>query len=153
MPGDIIILHKCTKNHDHTLYCSWDRARDGCNCYFSFWAILCPLTPLTAQKINFLKKMKKMSGDIIILHKRAKYNDHILYGSWDMAHDEFHFGLFLPFHPPNSPKKSKFKNIKMSGEIMMLHMCTKTYDQMMYSFWDMLHEGWTKVTYRGGCPT
>ena len=21
-PGDIIILHKCTKNHDHGLYCS-----------------------------------------------------------------------------------------------------------------------------------
>ena len=21
-PGDIIILHKCTKNHDHILYCS-----------------------------------------------------------------------------------------------------------------------------------
>ena len=98
--------------------------------------------------------MKKMPGDIIILHKCAKYNDHILYGSWDMAHDEFHFGLFLPFYPRNSPKKSKFKNMKkMSREIMMLHMCTKTYDQMMYSFWDMLHEGWTKVTYRGGCPT
>ena len=23
-PVDIIILHKCTKNHDHMLYCSWD---------------------------------------------------------------------------------------------------------------------------------
>ena len=23
-PGDIIILHKCTKNHDLMLYCSWD---------------------------------------------------------------------------------------------------------------------------------
>ena len=39
-PGDIIILHKCTKNHNHRLYRSWDMARDGCNCYFSFWAIL-----------------------------------------------------------------------------------------------------------------
>ena len=26
-PGDIIILHNCTKNHDHILYCSWDMAR------------------------------------------------------------------------------------------------------------------------------
>ena len=26
-PGDIIILHKCTKNHDHMIYCSWDMAR------------------------------------------------------------------------------------------------------------------------------
>ena len=59
MPGDIIILHKCVKNHDHMLYCSWDMACDRCNCYFSFWAIFCPFTPLTAQKIKILKKWKK----------------------------------------------------------------------------------------------
>ena len=48
-PGDvIIILHKCNKNHDHMLYCSWDMVRDGCN-YFSFWAIFCPFT---VQKIK-----------------------------------------------------------------------------------------------------
>ena len=34
-PGDIIILHRCTNNHDHMLYCSWDMVHDGCN-YFSF---------------------------------------------------------------------------------------------------------------------
>ena len=33
-PRDIIILHKCTKNHDHMLYCFWDMARDGCNLFF-----------------------------------------------------------------------------------------------------------------------
>ena len=41
----IIILHKCTKNHDHRLYCSWDMVHDRCNCYFSFWAIFA-LLPL-----------------------------------------------------------------------------------------------------------
>ena len=35
--GDIIILHKCIKNHDYMLYCSWDMMHDGCNCYFWFW--------------------------------------------------------------------------------------------------------------------
>ena len=34
-PGDIIILHKCTKIHGHILHCSWDMAHDRCN-YFSF---------------------------------------------------------------------------------------------------------------------
>ena len=58
-PGDIIILHNCTKIHDHILYSSWDMARDRCNCYFSFWTIFCPFTPLTAQKIKILKKLKK----------------------------------------------------------------------------------------------
>ena len=33
--GDIIILVKCIKNHDHMLFCSWDMAHDGCS-YFSF---------------------------------------------------------------------------------------------------------------------
>ena len=44
-----------------------DMVRDGCNCYFSFWAILFLFTPLTAQKNEKFKKMKNMSGDIIIV--------------------------------------------------------------------------------------
>ena len=43
-PGDIIILHKCTKNHDHMLYCSWDITHDRCNCYFSIWVFFSPFT-------------------------------------------------------------------------------------------------------------
>ena len=46
-PGDIIILNKCTKNHDHILYCSWDMARDRCHCYFWFWAIFAIFMPLS----------------------------------------------------------------------------------------------------------
>ena len=45
-------------NHDHMLYCSSDMVRDGCNCYFSFWAIFCPFTPITAQKIKISKQWK-----------------------------------------------------------------------------------------------
>ena len=63
-PGYIIILKKCTKNHDHMLCCSWDIVHDRCNCCFSFWAIFCPFTlsppsPLTAQKMKTSKKWKK----------------------------------------------------------------------------------------------
>ena len=70
-PGDII-LYKCTKNHDHMLYCSWDTARDRCNLYFSFWAIFCCFTP----------------GDIIILYMLPKlWSDDVQllrYGAWRM---------------------------------------------------------------------
>ena len=45
LPGYIIILHKSTKNHDPTLYCSWDMAHDTCDFYFSFWVIFCTFTP------------------------------------------------------------------------------------------------------------
>ena len=43
--GQIIILHKSTKNHDHMTYCSWDIAREGWNCYISFWATFTLSTP------------------------------------------------------------------------------------------------------------
>ena len=55
-PGDIIILHKCTKNHDHILYCSLDMACNRFNYYFSLWTIFCPFNSLTAQKTKILKK-------------------------------------------------------------------------------------------------
>ena len=65
-PRDIIILHKCTINCDYMLYCSWDMVRDGCNCYFSFWAAFC-FYPSNSPKISKkMKKKKKMTGDIII---------------------------------------------------------------------------------------
>ena len=51
----------CTKNHDHMQYCSWDMVCDRCNCYFSFWAIFCPFTSLTAQKIKIKKKHLEIS--------------------------------------------------------------------------------------------
>ena len=38
------------ENHDHMLYRFWDMACDVWNYYFSFWAIFCPFTSLTAQK-------------------------------------------------------------------------------------------------------
>ena len=83
MPGDIIILHNCTKNDDHMLFYplppsnspiskKWknhleissgipkiiidrDMVCDRRNCDFSFWAHFCPFTPLTAQKTKISK--------------------------------------------------------------------------------------------------
>ena len=70
-PGDIITLHKCTKNHDHMLYCSWEMVCDKCNFYFSFWAIFCPF----GTKNQNFKKMKKTPQDIIILQMCTKNYD------------------------------------------------------------------------------
>ena len=61
-PGNIVILHKYTKNHGHILYCSWDMTHYRCNCYFSFWAIFCPFTPSLPEKWKFQKKWKKGLG-------------------------------------------------------------------------------------------
>ena len=61
--------------------------RDGCNCYFSFWAIFCYFTTLPGQKINIWKKKEKAPEDIIILHMGTKNYDQMIYGSWDMVCD------------------------------------------------------------------
>ena len=58
MPGDIIILRKCTRKWLNAILFLRYIACDRCN-YFSFWAIFCPFTPLTAQKIKIFKKWKK----------------------------------------------------------------------------------------------
>ena len=51
-------------------------------------------------------------------------------------------GYFLPFY--YSPKCWKYQNLekmnKMPGDIIILHMHTKNYDQMMYGSWDMVRD-------------
>ena len=56
-----IILQKCTKNHDHMLYCSTDLVRDSCNFYFSFWVLdyFLFFCPPNSPKNQNLKKRKE----------------------------------------------------------------------------------------------
>ena len=45
-----------------------------------------------------------------------------------------HFGLLFAILPPNSPKNQNFEKMKkLPEDIIILHMCTKNYDQMMYT--------------------
>ena len=118
--GDII-LHKCTKNHDHMLYCYWDMTRARCNCYFSFWTIFSPFTPLTAQKMKISKKWKKTPEDIINLQNCTKNHGHTVYCSWDMESDGCNcylsFWSIFCLLPPNSPKMKISKQWKKHLEI------------------------------------
>ena len=60
--GDIIILHKCTINHDHMLYCSWDIVCDGCSYFFFVLGYFLPFTPLllpNSPKNQNFKKWEK----------------------------------------------------------------------------------------------
>ena len=63
---DIIILHLCTKNLYDTIYSSWDVAHDKLNLVIlvDFLPFYLPENPKTQN----LKKMKKLTEDIIILH-------------------------------------------------------------------------------------
>ena len=46
----------------------------------SFWAIFCPFSPQTTQKIKILK-LEKAPGDIIIIHICTIRDNHMMYGS------------------------------------------------------------------------
>ena len=65
---------------------------------------------------------------------------------------------FLPFQLPKNPKNQNLEKNKKAPGDMILHKCTKNYDQMMYRSCDMVRNRWAdrrteKVTYRGGYPT
>ena len=103
-PGDIIILQNCTKNHDHMLYCSWDMACDRCNCSFSFWAIFCPFTPITARKMKISQNWKKFL-EISSFYTSVPKIMIICYTVpeiWHVTHAivPFHFRLFFALLPP-----------------------------------------------------
>ena len=62
--GDIIILQKWIKNHDHTLYCSQDMVAFLMNSLFIsdyYLTRLCPPLP-NSPKIQNFEKMKKTTG-------------------------------------------------------------------------------------------
>ena len=69
-----------------------------------------------------------------------------------MAHDgcNFYFSFWAFFallHPlttlKTKIKKKKNGKKKTPEDIIILQMCTKTYDHMMYSSWDMVRNGQT----------
>ena len=108
--------------------------REGCN-YFSFWVIFCPFIPLTARKrkLKKKKKQKKAHGDIIIYIcvPKIMIRSCAVPEIWCMTDVIVisHFGLFFALLLPNQ----NFEKIKTTpGDIIILHMCTKNYDQMMY---------------------
>ena len=118
---EIIILHKCTESHDHRLYCSWDMACEGCNCYFSFWAIFFNFTLLTAQKMKISKKWK-LHLEISSFNTSVPKIVIICFTVPEIRHVTnviviFHFGLFFALLPPSSPKNENFKKWKKLLEI------------------------------------
>ena len=148
MPGDIIILHKCSKNHDHMLYYSWDMAFDKCNCHFSFWAIFLPFYPPNNRKIENFKKIKKCLeissfytsvSKIMIICYTVKVIWHVT-----NVIVIFHFGLFFTLLPCNSsPKNQNF--MKNEKNFWRYHYFTHVYQKLWLDDVQFLRHGvrWT----------
>ena len=146
--GDIIILHM--------MYGSWDMECHGQN--FCHRTIFCPFTLLMTKKIKFWKNEKKTFEDI--LHKCFKNHDMCLTVPEIQPLTDiifiFNFELFSVLLPLWQPKKSIKKNEKNPPrDIIILHMCTKNYDHMLYGSWDIVHARQTdrkSDKQRGWCP-
>ena len=84
----------------------WDRP----NC-FVILGHFCPFTPLMIAKIKFLKRWRKIPGDITTLYM-CTINKIMMYGSWDMECDGDNFFIildyFLLFYPSNDLKNQNF---------------------------------------------
>ena len=103
--GDIIILHMCTKNHNHMMYGSSDTE----------WNILGHLLPfnppMDPENQNFQKNRKKTWR----YYYFTNINDsHMMYGSLDIESNRQNFlsfgTIFCPFTPLRTQKIKIFKN-------------------------------------------
>ena len=84
-------------------------AHDECKCYFSFWAIFSPFTPLTTQKMKIKKNKCKKLLEISLFYNSVPKIMIICYTVteiWRMTNVIviFHFGLFFALLTPNKPK-------------------------------------------------
>ena len=119
--GDIIILHMCTKNHNHMRYGygSWDTEWDR-QVFLSFQPTTC--------KIKILKKLKK--------------HLEMMYASWDMKcdrHDLLSFwAIFCPFTPLLTSKTKIWEKCKTLLEISF-YKCVPSIneDHMIRGSWDI----------------
>ena len=110
---------------------------------FLIFGYFLPFYLLNSPKTHNLEKVKQHPGDVIILHKCTENYDQMMYGSWDMVHDGCNYwsfwAIFCPFIPLTARKIKIIKKTKKTpGDIIILDLCTKNYDQMMYSSWDMV---------------
>ena len=128
-PGDIIILHICTKNDDHMMYGSWDMEHDRQN-FLSSRSFL-PFYPYMDPKNQNLKKWKN-TGKYYhfkkLYHKWQSYDIWFLRYGMQLTTFFVILDCFLPFYPLTTQKTK------------ILHRCTITENYMMYGSWDTEHD-------------
>ena len=85
---------------------------DGQN-ILSFWTVFCPFTLHNDSENHNFQKIKKMPGNIIILHMCTINDNHMINGSSDMECNRQNFLSFWTIFCPFTPLKTQ--KIKISS--------------------------------------
>ena len=121
LAGVIIILHNCTTNRNHQNYVP--EIQSETHFLVIFGKSFALLTPNTLKNQNF-EKIKKASGDVIILYKCTKNHDHMMYASWDMEYNQRNFSsfwvIFYHLTPLLIPKIISWKNLNKTWRYKIL---------------------------------
>ena len=75
----IILLRMCTINQGHMMYGSWDIKCKGQSFFCHFRPFILPSDPLSNWKNQNFEKIKKLPGDIIVLHVCTTNDNHELW--------------------------------------------------------------------------
>ena len=129
--------------------------------FLSFWTVFCtfipsppsqsPLPPPTPhpppKKNNNFEKMRKLAGDIIILHMCTINSNHLIYGSWDIERIGQNFlpfwTIFLPIYPkhPNFEKMNKMpgdsSNLSKLRFGSCFHHSLVNFENLVILFWNI----------------
>ena len=99
--------------------------------------------PLTTWKIKILKNEKSIWICHHFTHECHKLQSYdvcfLKYGIWQTYFLSF-WAIFCPFIPLVIPNIKTWNKCKNPGDIILLHMCTKNHNHMMYASWDMEYE-------------
>ena len=100
--------------------------------------------PLTTYKIKILKKWKKHL-EILSFYTGVTWQSYdVWFLRYHMQQTEFFVILdhFLPFYPLNNPKNPNFEKMnKTPGDIIILHICTRNDNHIIYGSWDVERDG------------
>ena len=77
IPGDIIVLHQCTRNYNHMIFNLQNMMLIALQVILDHLYLL----PNFGPKIKIFEKKKKTPGYIIILHLHPKNHNHLMYSS------------------------------------------------------------------------
>ena len=110
-PGDIMLSHVYHKPRSYDVwFLRYSVQRTE---FFVIFGHFYPLTLLTTQKIQILRKIKKTPWDIIILHFSTTNDYHMRRnGFWDIKHDRQKFLLFQATFCHFNPLTTQWKKFQ-----------------------------------------